>query len=61
MTADAASANVLQMVLAVVSPRPLSALEGFKAAPAAEILPRLRAELAAADGALEVEFFKLVK
>jgi eukaryotic-like serine/threonine-protein kinase len=61
MTADAASANVLQMVLAVVSPRPLSALEGFKAAPAAEILPRLRSELAAADGALEVEFFKLVK
>jgi serine/threonine protein kinase len=61
LTPDAASLNVLQMVLAVVSPRPLSALEGFKAAPAAEILPRLRTELAAVDGALEVEFFKLVK
>ena len=61
MTPDTASINALQIVLAVVSPKPVHALEGLKAASAAEILPRLREELAAADGALEVDFFRLVK
>ena len=61
MTPDANSIEALQMLLAVASAKPIQALEGFKSGAAADILPRLRGELAAADGALEVEFFKLVK
>jgi serine/threonine protein kinase len=58
---DAAAVEALQMLVAVASPRPVQALEGFTGGPAAAILPRLRDELPASGGALEVEFFKLVK
>jgi serine/threonine protein kinase len=61
VNADANSAGVLQLLLAIASPRQLSTLTGFKAGATAAILPRLHNELAGASGALEVEFFKLVK
>jgi predicted Ser/Thr protein kinase len=58
---DAAAIEALQVLVAIASPRPVQALEGFTGGPAAVILPRLRDELPASGGALEVEFFKLVK
>jgi serine/threonine-protein kinase len=61
ITPDAASIDALQTLVAVVSTRPLRALEGFRTGSAADILPRLRSELAAGDGAVAAEFFKLVK
>lgn len=61
ITPDVASIEALQLLIAIVSPKPLHALEGFKAGAAADILPRLRGELARGEGSLEVEFFKLVK
>jgi eukaryotic-like serine/threonine-protein kinase len=61
MTPDTASIEALQTLLAIVSTKPVRALEGFKSGAAADILPRLREEVASADGALAAEFFKLVK
>jgi serine/threonine-protein kinase len=58
---DATAGGALQLLLAIASTRPAHALEGFKAGPARDVLPRLREELPAASAALEVEFFKLVK
>ena len=60
ITPDAASVDTLQLLLAVSSSKPAPALNGFKAGAAADILPRLRSELRDA-GALDVEFFKLVR
>jgi serine/threonine protein kinase len=61
VNADANSAGVLQLLLAIASPKQLATLTGFRAGATAAILPRLHSELAGASGALEVEFFKLVK
>jgi serine/threonine protein kinase len=61
VNADATSVGVLQLLLAIASPKPLSALTGFKAGATATILPSVHNELAGASGALEVEFFKMVK
>jgi hypothetical protein len=57
---DAAAANVMQLVVAIVSPKPLPSLAEFKSGPAADILPRVAGELGASDGALGTEFFKFV-
>jgi serine/threonine protein kinase len=57
---DAASLNVMQVVLAIVSPKPLPSLAEFKSGPAADILPRVQGDLSAAGGALGTEFFKFV-
>jgi serine/threonine protein kinase len=61
IAADAASAGALQVLLAIVSPKSVRALEEFKAGAAADILPRLRNDLPLAAGALDVEFFKMVE
>ena len=61
ITPDAASIEALQLLLAIASPKPAPALEGFKAGAAADILPRLSSQLPDAASALDVEFFKLVK
>jgi serine/threonine-protein kinase len=61
ITPDAASIEALQLLLAIASPRPSPALEGFKAGAASDILPRLRSQLPDAAATLDVEFFKLVK
>jgi serine/threonine protein kinase len=57
---DAASLNVMQVVVAIVSQKPLPSLAEFKSGPAAEILPRVQGDLAAAGGLLGTEFFKFV-
>jgi hypothetical protein len=61
ITPDVTSIGALQWLLAIVAPKPVPALEGFKAGAAKEILPRLRSEIPAAAASLEVEFFKLVE
>jgi serine/threonine protein kinase len=61
ITPDITSIGALQLLLAVVAPKPVHALEGFKAGAAKEILPRLRSEMPSAAASLEVEFFKLVE
>lgn len=61
ITPDAASIGVLQLLLAIVSPKPVRALEEFKAGAAADILPRLRNDLPREAGELDVEFFKMVE
>ncbi|MGO8797937.1 MAG: serine/threonine-protein kinase [Roseiarcus sp.] len=61
ITPDAASIEALQMLIAVTSSKPSPALEGFKAGASADILPRLRSQLADSAATLDVEFFKLVK
>ena len=50
----------MQIVVAIVSKKPLPSLADFKAGAAAQILPRVQNELAAAGGSLQPEFFKLV-
>ena len=60
ISATGADAAVTQVVIAIVSPKPLPALAGFKAGAATDILPRVQSDLAAARGALEAEFFRFV-
>jgi hypothetical protein len=52
--------TVMQVVIAIVSPKPLPALAGFRSGAAAEILPRVQRDLAAARGEVEAEFFRFV-
>ena len=59
LTPDAKSAKTLQMLLAIVSPKPLKALEGFRAGSTADIAPKIVAELSAAGGNVEAEFFRV--
>ena len=61
ITPDAGSVEALQLLLAIASPKPPPALEGFKAGAASDILPRLRRQLPDVAATLDVEFFKLVK
>jgi serine/threonine protein kinase len=60
ISATGADAAVTQVVIAIVSPKPLPALVGFKAGAATDILPRVESDLAAARGALQAEFFRFV-
>jgi Putative Ig domain len=60
MTGDAGSLNVMQVVVAIVSQKPLPSLAEFKSGAAAEILPRVQGDLTAAGGLLGTEFFKFV-
>jgi hypothetical protein len=57
--ADASVGDVMQMIVAIVSPQPLPSLRTFKSAAAADILPRVQGELTAAGGSLEAEFFQV--
>lgn len=61
MTPDAKSVGALQILLAVASTRPLKALSTFHSGPAADILPKIAAELGAGDPGLGVEYFSLLK
>jgi serine/threonine protein kinase len=60
LSSDSPTGDVMQIVVAIVSKKPLPSLVDFKAGAAAQILPRVQSDLAAAGGALETEFFKLV-
>ena len=59
LVADAASIGPLQMVIAVVSSKPIVALETLRSAPLKDIAPRLVSEAPAASAAVEADFFKL--
>jgi hypothetical protein len=61
ITPDASSIGALQILVAVASPKPLDALATFRSGPAAEILPKVAAQLGPSDAALEVEYFKFLK
>ena len=58
--AEAASSNALQVVIAIVSTRPLQALANFKMSPAVQILPRLQSELPDDGAVVAAEFVKFV-
>ena len=60
LSSDSPTGDVMQIVVAIVSKKPLPSLLDFKAGPAAQILPRVQNDLVTAGGALEPEFFKLV-
>ena len=59
LTPDAKSVKTLQMLLAVVSPRPLKSLENFRAGSTADIMPKLTAEIVAEGGFVAAEFFRV--
>jgi len=61
LVADASSIGPLQIVLAIVSAKPIAALEGFRSAPLKDIAPRLIGEAGADSASVEAEFFKLVE
>jgi hypothetical protein len=61
ITPDAGSIGALQILVAIVSPKPLDALATFHSGPSAEILPKVAAQLASADAALGVEYFRFLK
>ncbi len=61
ITPDAGSLGALQILVAIASPKPLDALAAFRSGPSAEILPKVAAQLASADAALGVEYFRFLK
>jgi serine/threonine-protein kinase len=61
ITPDAKSVGMLQILVAVASTRPLKALSTFRSGPAADILPKIAAELGAGDAGLGVEYFSFLK
>jgi hypothetical protein len=61
ITPDAGSIGVLQILVAIASSKPLDALAAFRSGPAAEILPKVAAQLGPTDAALNVEYFKFLK
>jgi hypothetical protein len=61
ITPDAGSIGVLQILVAIASPKPLDALAAFRSGPAADILPKVAAQLGPTDAALDVEYFKFLK
>jgi hypothetical protein len=61
ITPDAGSIGALQILVAIVSPKPLDALATFRSGPSAEILPKVAAQLGPADAALSVEYFRFLK
>jgi serine/threonine-protein kinase len=60
LSVNAPAGDVMQVVIAVVSQKPLPSLADFRSGAAVDILPRVQNDLAAADGSLETAFFKLV-
>jgi serine/threonine protein kinase len=60
LSADAESLAALQILIAIAAPRQPASLEGFKNGPAAELLPRLRANLVDPSDGVDFEFFRLV-
>ena len=61
ITPDAGSIGVLQILVAIASSKPLDALAAFRSGPAADILPKVAAQLRPNDAALNVEYFKFLK
>ena len=61
ITPDAGSIGALQILVAIVSPKPLDALATFRSGPSAEILPKVAAQLGSADAAISVEYFRFLK
>jgi len=61
ITPDAGSIGVLQILVAIASAKPLDALAAFRSGPAADILPKVAAQLGPTDAALNVEYFKFLK
>ena len=59
LTPDAKSVKTLQMLLAIVSSKPLKALEGFKAGSTADIIPKVEAEFGPANANVAAEFFRV--
>jgi serine/threonine protein kinase len=59
IVADPTSKGVSQIVMAIVSPKPLPSLAGFKTGAAADILPRVAGDLSTGDASLETEFIQL--
>jgi len=60
IVADGPAKDVLQVVFAIASPKPLPSLADFKSGKSADVLPRVQTDLSAAGGALETEFFRFV-
>jgi hypothetical protein len=61
ITPDAGSIGALQILVAIVSRKPIDGLATFRSGPSAEILPKLAAQLASADAAVGVEYFRFLK
>ena len=61
LVADVASIGPLQIVIAVVSSKPIAALETLRSSPLKGIVPNLVSEAPAASAAVEAEFFKMAK
>ncbi len=61
ITPDANSTGALQIVLAIASPKQLDALVAFRSGAAADILPKIAAQIASSDAALEAAYFKFLK
>ena len=59
LTPDAKSVKTLQMLLAIVSAKPLKALEGFRAGSTSDIFPKVTAEFASAGANVNAEFFRV--
>jgi hypothetical protein len=59
MVADASSIGPLQTVIAIASSKPLPSLDGLRAAPSADLVPRVLNEIGGAQGAVDAQFFKL--
>lgn len=60
IVADEVPKDVAQVIIAIVSPKPLASLAEFKSGAAGAVLPRVQSELATQGGALDTEFFKFV-
>jgi eukaryotic-like serine/threonine-protein kinase len=59
VSADVVSRETIEVVLAIVSPRPVAALADFTSGRADGILPKLQTELPAAGGALDADYFQI--
>ena len=60
LVADAASIGPLQIVLAIVSSKPIAALDDLRSTPVKDLAARLTGDARAASTSVEAEFFKLV-
>ncbi|MGO9758014.1 MAG: hypothetical protein ACLPNY_15535 [Roseiarcus sp.] len=61
ITPDANSTGALQILVAIASTKPLDALAAFRSGPAADILPKVAAQLGSSEAAVGVEYFKFLK
>ena len=57
---EAGPKDMMQVIVAIASSKPLPSLVDFKSGAAGAILPRVRADLAAAGGSLVTDFFRFV-